>query len=263
MKCIICNSQMSFYFSKHFALYELEDVEYWVCPSCGFAASKTHFDMNDEQWADLNSSFHKTHNNRLDNPFNRFQRYFNQALMLHLMKRYDVIHEGEWLDWGCGLGNLSIQLAEHFNIHLLNYDKFVKPEINSIREEELTRRGYNLVVSTAVFEHLRSRDTFDEIESYVSDNQCLAVHTLVRGEIPKDPSWMYLLPVHCSFHTNRSMQILMDNWGYHCSVYNEQAKLWIMFKQSPDCVSEKVSKLNTALGWEYLHYSQGFMDYWP
>ena len=263
MECIICESGMTYYFTKNFGQYDLNDVDYWRCPKCGFCASKTHFDMTKEQWEKLNVTFHSDSNHRKDNPYNRNQRYFNQALMLYLMVKHEIIDSRPWLDWGAGVGSVSTQLQKHFNLELLTYDKYVTPKLNSLREGDFVNRDYNVVVNTAVFEHVRDRRTLDEIESHVKVTGCLAVHTLIRGSIPKDPDWMYLLPVHCAFHTNKSMQMLMDAWGYSCSVYNEQSRMWVMFHESPATVEEKVNKLNDVVGWEYLHYKEGFMDYWP
>jgi hypothetical protein len=263
MNCIICAGPMGKHFSKHFNAYNLGKVDYRRCDNCGFSASATHFDMSNEEWEALNLAFHNDSEARVDNPYNRNQRYFNQALMLHLMKRNNLIAPGKWLDWGSGSGALSSQLQENFDIELHNFDKFMQPKLLPLSQEKLVERGYSLVVNTAVFEHVRNRQTLDEIESYVAEDGAFAIHTLVRGSIPADPSWMYLLPVHCSFHTNRSMEILMQQWGYTCSAYNEHSKMWILFKHDPDHVSKDVSSLNNLLGWEYLHFKPGFMDYWP
>jgi hypothetical protein len=257
---------MSFYFSKHFGEYGLDEVDYWLCPHCGFTSSKTHLDMTQAEWEALNLTFHTAHNNREEDPYNRRQRYFNQALMLYLMQRHGLINGKNWLDWGSGEGGVSVQLNEHFGIVLENFDKYIQPLINPISSFALKEKAAScdLVLSTAVFEHVRSRRVLDEIESFVARTGCLAIHTLVRGQVPQDAGWMYLLPVHCAFYTNKSMQILMDSWGYTCSVYNEYAKLWIMFHQkNPDQIRNSVSRLNQVMGWEYLHYKEGFMDYWP
>lgn len=218
--------------------------------------------MKDTDWQELNVSYHEHNNNRQDNPYNRNQRYFYQALMLHLMSQVGIIAEGAYLDWGSGRGDLSDRLKNLFNIKMNNFDKYIEPNLHSLAESELVKRNYNLVTNTGVFEHVKSRETLDEIESYVMPDGCLAVHTLVRGAIPQDPNWMYLLPVHCAFHTNSSMQRLMLEWGYTCSTYNELAKMWCMFRSAPDKVQEKVSLLNRKLGWEYLHFKSGFMDFW-
>jgi len=262
-QCIVCNGQQKYYFSKNFDVYDLVKADYWRCENCGFTSSKTHFDMDDATWALLNDAFHKDAFAREDNPYNRNQRYFNQALMLSLAKKHNILEGNDWLDWGCGVGSLSGQLSSHFGLHIDNFDMFVRPQLNAVAEEDLSIRSYSLVVNTAVFEHVRSRDTLNEIEQYVQDNGTLAVHTLVRGEIPADPDWMYLLPVHCAFHTNKSMDILMQQWGYTCSVYNEHAKLWLLFKLDPGLVENKTKKLNDILGWQYLHFKTGFMDFWP
>jgi hypothetical protein len=263
MNCIICNGPMGHHFTKRFDAYGLGDVEYRKCSLCGFSASATHFAMSEKEWEELNRAFHDDSFARTDNPYNRNQRYFNQALMLNLLNRSEVVPSGEWLDWGSGSGFLSMQLDRHFGIRLNNFDQYMKPRLFSLERENLLRGEYQVVVNTAVFEHVRSRKTLDEIESYVAPHGCLCVHTLVRGDIPADPDWMYLLPVHCAFHTNTSMNNLMRQWGYTCSVYNEHAKMWVWFKQNPELVADKVASLNRFMGWEYLHYKPGFMDFWP
>ena len=262
MQCMICRGEMRYFFSKTFDALGLGQVDYWKCTACGFAASRTHLEMSDAQWSQLNHDFHAQTHYTEDNPYNRNQRYFNQALMLSLMRRQRLLREGEWLDWGCGVGAVAKLLRDQFDVRLGTYDKYFKPEVNAIDEASLKPRAYELVLNTAVFEHVRGRETLDEIESYVKPDGALAIHTLVPENVPQDPNWMYLLPVHCAFHTNRSMQILMDQWGYTCSVYNEHAKLWVWFRQDPEEVMPGVEALNKALGWSYLHHKRGFMDYW-
>ena len=150
-----------------------------------------------------------------------------------------------------------------FDIKMNNFDKYVEPSLNTLKEIDLRVNGYSIVAYTAVFEHVRRWDTLNEIESYVSRDGCFAIHTLVRGDIPKDPNWMYLLPVHCAFHTNQSMQYLMNTWDYNASVYNEHAKLWILFRTKKIDIEARVAELNNKLGWTYLHFRSGFMDFWP
>lgn len=262
MNCIICESVMSFYFTKYFSVCDLTQVDYWICPKCGFCASKTHFDMTNEEWVKLNDTFHSESHFREDNPYNRNQRYFNQSIMLSLMAKQGLIKCGNWLDWGCGIGAVALLLKDYFDINLLTYDKHITPQVNSISTDELKARSFDLVVNTAVFEHVRDRYTLDEIESYIRKSGCFAIHTLIPEAVPKDPDWMYLLPVHCAFHTNKSMQILMYEWDYNCSVYNEQSKMWILFHEEAGIIQSGVEKLNKSLGWEYLHFKKGFMDYW-
>lgn len=262
MQCIICSGKQTFYFEKQFKAFGLGAVEYWRCGTCGFVASKTHCEMAKAQWEALNFSFHTDSHARGDNPYNRNQRYFNQALMLHLMERGKLLSQGPWLDWGSGTANLAQQLKKWFSLTLFNFDAYFPPQINPVSAGQIKRGAYSLVINTGVFEHVRDRNTLDEVESCVAPGGQLAVHTLVRGQIPADPEWMYLLPVHCAFHTNTSMQFLMDQWKYTCSVYNEQAKLWVFFKRPSATIAEAVCRVNSVLGFEYLHFKPGFMDFW-
>ena len=55
----------------------------------------------------------------------------------------------------------------------------------------------------------------------------------------------------------------MEKWGYACSVYNPDSKMWIWFEKSPENLKPEIDKLNRNLGWEYFHFKQDFMDYWP
>lgn len=263
MQCMICQSRMQYFFSKQFDQFDLGKVDYWKCTACGFAASRTHLEMSEERWARLNNDFHSQTHYTEDNPYNRNQRYFNQALMLSLMRKQGLMSpQDNWLDWGCGVGAVSKLLRDYFGVHLGTFDKFFTPEVNAIAEADLRPRAFDLVLNTAVFEHVRDRATLDEIESYVAPSGAFAIHTLVPENVPQNPDWMYLLPVHCAFHTNLSMQLLMDQWGYTCSVYNEHAKLWVLFRQDADAIEPKVQALNKAMGWSYLHFKRGFMDYW-
>lgn len=264
MKCLICSGDMAYFFSKHFDNEDdLGKADYYRCAACGFSACKNHYEMSDTEWVRLNTTWHHRNNLRTDNPWNRSQRHFNQALMLHLLKKHGIVPTGRWLDYASGQGGLSSQLDHHFAIRMDSFDRYVKPESFPIPESDLVKGGFELVSNTAMFEHVRDRRTLDEIESYVATDGCLALHTLVRGEIPSDPEWMYLLPVHCSFFTNHAMSILMQQWGYTCSIYNEQAKMWVLFKSDLPRISARVDELNRTMGWKFLHFKAGFMDFWP
>ena len=250
--------------SKRFDLDALQKTEYLRCENCRLAISETHYLLNNHEWQQLNQTWHKDNNLRQDDPYNRNLRYLNQGLMLHLMVQHGILENScDWIDWGGGEGLLARSLDENFNLKCSTYDKYIEPKFNRIESHQLKKRSREFVLCTAVFEHIRERATLDEIESLVSHSGCFAVHTLVRGEIPDDPNWMYLLPVHCTFFTNTSMSILMEQWGYRCSVYNENSKLWVWFRSDVEETRTRVLDLNQKIGFEYLKFSSGFMDYWP
>jgi Methyltransferase domain len=230
MKCIICDVGMSYYFSKFIDYHNLGNVDYWRCTHCGFVSSATHFEMSQGEWEQLNAHFHGDLAVMKNNPDNNPPPYAEQAHMLDLMYRHGLLKGEPWLDWGAGQGELSKILLNQYRLMMMNYDQFIRPSINVLTEETVRPGGYNLVLSSAVFEHVRNRATLDQIDRCVSRTDgALAVHTLVRSHVPNDPNWMYLLPVHCAFHTNRSMQILMDQWGYHSRFHGLLAlKYWVL-----------------------------------
>jgi hypothetical protein len=100
------------------------------------------------------------------------------------------------------------------------------------------------------------------VDALVSKDGVLGIHTLVCEEVPRDPDWFYLLPVHCTFHTNRSMEILFRQWGYRCSVYSASAQLWFWFKNGPGEVEAAVRRANRRANAPSYVFKLGFVDYW-
>jgi ribosomal protein L30E len=91
----------------------------------------------------------------------------------------------------------------------------------------------------------------------------MIIHTVVCENIPNDPNWFYITPpVHSALHTNKSMDILMKQWGYVSSIYCPSSKCWVLFKNEPETLKSKVESINKLFQTDYLHYSVGFMDYW-
>ena len=264
MNCLVCESSTSEYFSKRFDLPDLEVANYVRCGNCGLVISISHLEMSSSQWTNLNVAWHDSNNSRVDDPHNRRQRYFHQSQMLHLLIRHEILAKPKnWIDWGGGEGLLASRLEKNYDIKCSTYERYVTAKHNPIEESDLVTRGHDLVLNTAVLEHVRDRATMNEIESYVADDGCFAPHTLVRGEIPADPDWFYLLPVHCVFFTNRSMSLLMRQWNYECSIYNELAKLWIWFRKDSEQLRTGIDEVNDYFGFDYLHFKSGFMDFWP
>lgn len=125
---------------------------------------------------------------------------------------------------------------------------------------------YHLVINSAMFEHIRERFDLDAVDKLVSDAGVLMLHTVVCENVPADPNWFYLVPmVHTAFHTNKSMSVLMDQWGYRSSIYCPSAKSWFLFKSGAPGVDElegAVDLINQELKMKFFFYSKGFMDYW-
>lgn len=97
----------------------------------------------------------------------------------------------------------------------------------------------------------------------VDDSGVLIVHTVVCENIPKDPNWFYLdTPVHTAFHTNKSMQILMDQWGYNSSIYSPKSKAWVLLKDDVKNFDETLTLINSELQNDWFFWKKGFLDFW-
>lgn len=262
MRCIICDGESAFYFSKNFKEHQLGRVDYWRCQSCGFVLSRTHAEMAESEWNSLNEAYHAAYQGTGNNPDdpNWLARLASQAdLLADAAGRGLIDAGGRWLDYACGDGKLSDALVPR-GLHLGKYDRYMPPGDGFLTESDLQPGGFEFVITTSVFEHLLRRSDFDAIASLVSPRGVLGLHTLVCESVPCDPSWFYLLPVHCAFFTNRAMQVLFERWGYTCSVYNVQSRLWLWLRESPEDVARKLSTAGEAAP-QYV-FKPAFVDHW-
>ncbi|MBV6633827.1 MAG: methyltransferase domain-containing protein [Alphaproteobacteria bacterium] len=214
--------------------------------------------MSDEVWGKLNIDVHSAYQGIDDNPEdpNWIPRMKAQASALNLLATQGVIpQDNPWVDWGAGDATLTKFTAEH-GLDLKPYDKYIS-QPGFLTDEELTPGGFDLVISTSLLEHVMDLSVLDGMSDLVSSKGILAVHTLVREEVPKDPSWFYLVPVHVSMFTNKSMQILFDRWGYASSIYHVPSRLWFFFRD-PAVKVEEIAAQDP----EAFFAKRGFMDYW-
>jgi hypothetical protein len=275
MNCLICNEKSYYFFNKRFdPPYDeyLGTVEYYKCPNCGFVFSKTHAEMDHSIWLEVNSLFHsQIENPNIENSSNQ-PPYLEQALMIHVLAQNRMISVGNAIDWAGGHGTLVKLLRKYFQITVPVYEKYMQVQsVNSqssgeaivryVPQSELTT--YETVINSAVFEHVTNRKYLDEINSCVADTGSLILHTVVCENIPQNPDWFYLLPVHCAFHSNRSMELLMHQWKYTSSVYCPSAKCWVLFKEGNTRISaDAIRAINIEFQSNYVYFKQGFMDYW-
>lgn len=268
MKCIICKSKSEYFLTKNFnntpygfMMKNIGLVDYYKCSNCGFTISKTHVEMDYQQWLTLNSEFHHYIKNNVSST--NQPPYIDQAILLNLLNKNNVLNLNKALDFAGGYGTLSKILKKYFNVHLSVYDPHIQEEnqVHYISEKELGK--YDLVITSALFEHLFLREDFDKINSLVSDFGFLLIHTVVCENVPKDENWFYMEPpVHCAFHTNKSMSILMKQWNYEASIYCPSAKTWVLLKKGNSEIIKKIDLINSELQTNYLIYKEGFVDYW-
>jgi len=121
------------------------------------------------------------------------------------------------------------------------------------------------LINSALFEHIFTRSEFDRINNLIdTDSGCMFLHTVICENIPQNANWFYFEPpVHCAFHTNKSMGILMKQWGFKSSLYCPKAKSWVLFKKPTDNIEQTIASINTEFQTEYILYNpEGFLDYW-
>ena len=263
--CMICNSRTNHFMHKHFEQLGLGNVEYDRCPTCGFVFSHTHHEMSDAQWEDLNNRWVSQYQGTEENPEDPrwLERMDAQSLVIADMNTLGLLPKGCWLDYGAGDGKLAAKLLKEHHLTVENYEHSSNPAKGYLRAEELKPKDFSLVMHTAVVEHLRFRTQLDSIFNLVRDDGAMMLHTLVAENIPQDPNWFYFLSVHCSFFTNRAMQLLFEQYGYRCSLYNVASRMWVWFKQPIETIRPTIEKANSR-GDVKLHYilADHFVDYW-
>ncbi len=273
INCLICDAEASYFFSKKYTSYpgspfpDGYSVDYFKCINCGFVISKTHADMSPDEWAGLNSSWHHHFETSLEDRTNNQPPYAEQAFALVMLHENKLIDIESALDYAAGYGSMAKILKKYFKKDILLFDKYVTDSASNLKyrgQGELKK--YKTVINSAMFEHVLKRENLEAVNNLVDDDGVLMLHTVVCERVPKDPNWFYINPmVHTAFHTNKSMGILMEQWGYAASLYSPQAKSWFLFKAgSPvlDCLNVVSEKINNELQTKYFHYKNGFVDFW-
>ncbi|MDD5585778.1 MAG: class I SAM-dependent methyltransferase [Alphaproteobacteria bacterium] len=226
--CFVCGGEMLPYFRKRFDSMGLGEVEYVRCVKCGFVQSHTHRHMTEEQWAQLNVTFHQYHFGTGGAGTESGVPYVAQAEGVQALAQAGVIpQQRPWVDYACGQGNLAKELLRH-GLVIGNYDKYPPPDATGYLDDDAIRPGrFDLVINSAMFEHVRERRVLDEIVRLRSPEGVFALHTLICDEVPNDPKWGYFVPeVHIAFFTNRSMQQLFGQWGFKSCLYHVPSMFW-------------------------------------
>jgi hypothetical protein len=269
IKCLICNSNTEYFFSKTYSeppiaefMREIGDIHHHKCINCGFVISKTHSELSKSKWEKLNYDIHHYNEEYHPEELGTQPPYIEQALMLSILAKNGLIDIENTLDYAAGYGTLSELLLKYFNIKTSIFDKYVENKGlgRYLREDQLTK--YKTVINSAMFEHVLNRSDLNIVNDLVAEDGCLILHTVICENIPKDPNWFYLTPVHTAFHTNKSMGILMNQWGYKSSIYCPTSKCWVLFKNEIDNLGEVIASINKEFITDFFYYKKGFVDYW-
>jgi len=270
MKCLICGSDSHHYFSKTYTehpfdgfMREIGNVDYHRCVHCGFVASKTHAELDEDRWNNLNLRFHHWLQDPASEKKGNQPPYAEQAMMLNLLSRNGIIDTTSMLDYAAGYGTLSDILARYHDTRLPLFDPYVNAGDPTRYVDASDLATYKTVINSAMFEHVLRREDLDKVNQIVDIDGCMVIHTVVCENVPKDANWFYLrFPVHTAFHTNKSMDILMSQWGYRSSIYCPKSKSWVLLRQKVDVIEKEIARLNQELQSEWFHCKNGFVDYW-
>ncbi len=268
--CMICGGESRHSFVKTYRpglaneyLAHEFTVEYRTCRACGFTFSATHQEMSAAEWESLNYRFHHhIEQNPNARTFNQ-PPYPEQVFAVAALVKNSLIGPGDILDFASGYGSMAKLLSTYFGIDILLYDPYVQESNGMPYVGSPSPAGYDMVINSAMFEHVRSREELDQVASLVGESGCLMLHTLVCESVPVDPDWFYLNPiVHCAFHTNRSMQLLMDEWGFNSSIYSLPARSWWLFRREPENIDDSLRMINESFARDWFLHQRGFLDYW-
>lgn len=270
MKCIICYSDTDYYFSKTYTetpfsefMRAIGEVRYYKCNHCGFVLSKTHSELERHVWEGLNLSCHHYGENPNNDKTVNQPPYAEQAMMLNMLRRNGIIDANSMIDYGAGYGTLSKILKKYYDLDLPISDRYVHAGGSGEYVSGSELKSYKTVINSAMFEHVLRREDLDRVNTLVNRDGCLIIHTVICENIPNDPDWFYLRPpVHTAFHTNMSMSILMEQWGYRSSIYCPPSKCWILFRQPAQGVENACALLNRELQSNWFYFKNGFVDYW-
>lgn len=262
---------MEYYFSKGYDGFPGSPfldgfiVDYEKCTNCGFVLSKTHCEMESSLWGRLNSSWHHYFEGSNTGQVVNQPPYAEQALDLELLSRNNILNLEDSLDYAAGYGTLSKFLKKYFERNLQIYDPYV--QVGNELENYISKPGkYLLVINSAMFEHVISRRDLDCVNYCVKDDGVLCIHTRISEKIPNDPNWFYLKPhVHTAFHTNKSMEILMTQWGYAASIYSPSAKCWFLIKNKHPMlkiIDQIIEDINSEVQAKHFYFKNGFVDFW-
>lgn len=226
------------FMEKSFALKHLDACRYVRCESCGLVVAETLYDMPHAQWQQLNRECHAAyqHTDALAVDPNWLPRLHAQAELLTSLKNFGVI-DSPAVDFGAGDGKLSDFAGDW----LMKFDEFMsRPDENYLTE--LAPGTFNFVITCSVFEHLLGAADVEKIFDLLTDDGTCALHTLVCEEVPRDPNWFYLQPVHATFWTNAAMKKIFARYGFKACAYHVEARLWLMFRDA-----EKFSRLKSCV----------------
>ena len=195
-ECKICNSSVRTIQDKRRA------IGYFRCESCGFIA------LDEVHLIDAKSErqHYEKHENSLacDGYVRMFEEFIEIAILPYHAKSDTV------LDFGCGHTPVLTELLKRHGFSVDIYDIYFYPE-KIYKDKE-----YNMIISTEVFEHLKSpMETLQELVSSLKMGGYIILMTQFPHKTDEEfLEWWYRRDVtHISFFTPHSFEIMAKRVG--------------------------------------------------
>ena len=257
MNCFVCGGEMRPFMKKSFGMKNLDVCEYVRCEDCGLVVAKTLYEMPKKTWEALNHECHAAYQNTdsLDVDPRWLERLRTQAEVLNELLLIEVLDpSARAVDYGAGDGKLS----EMCKPWLMKFDEYMaRPNENYLTAEDLKPASFDFVITCSVFEHLIGAADVEKIFALLKSDGIMALHTLICEEVPQDPNWFYLQPVHCTFWTNAAMKKIFQQYQFSACAYNVESRLWFMFRGRREFL---ITCAGTSSGtWIFAN---DFVDYW-
>lgn len=272
MRCIVCKGIMNNFFQKQYGEMIHEFVR---CSNCGIVINMTVYEMSEEAWAREND-YHKNTQGEVDNRNEkwkkRLERLESQAqLVASLYKNGMFVTNNRAVDWGGGDGLFSKLVKKYLvednteeiqDYAVKTFEKYLRTNEQNLylEESDLSNGEFDLVISSAVLEHLRGKEEIDSFFKLVKEDGVVVFHTLVCEEVPNDPSWFYInKPVHCTIWTNKSMEYVYNSYGFKGCAYHLPSKMWLLFKD--EAKYKKLIDIHDKIDGKWI-FEEKFVDYW-
>ena len=174
---------MNFYFKKKFNSKNLSEAEYVRCNHCGLVVSKTHYEMDKEQWQAVNVEAHSSYQGKDECKGDPrwIPRLTNQSNMLVELVNNDIFQK-DWhcVDYACGDGKLANMVNQKLNqTWLLKYDKYMsRPNENYLPTDDPKPNSFDLVSNCSMLEHILGKDDAEKIVKLLKDNTEIKMNKL-------------------------------------------------------------------------------------
>lgn len=181
-KCVVCSTLAS----KHF--FQDKFRAYRRCHVCSIIFVPEEFYVS----AESEKARYEEHNN---NPNDVRYRNFLERIALPIRERFEKGARG--LDFGCGPTPLLSDILKADGFEMEVYDPFY------VNDESVLEQKYDFIVSTEVFEHLKSPlSEFEKLFSLLKPNGVLAIMTRPYDESIDFKTWHYKNDrTHICFYT--------------------------------------------------------------